>query len=97
MHGKVVNASASISGCPGFKSCPSPCFLIDKELYSTVCLFTQVYKALRGNPAMDWHPVHGGEAIFSAMLHAKETRISSGHFGFWLVHAFAIYLYLVLK
>ena len=52
---------------------------------------------LRGNPAMDQHPIQGRLAIFLGMLHAKETRISSGHFGFWLVHAFAIYLYLVLK
>ena len=48
--------------------------------------------ALRGNPVMDWHPVQGGVAIFLGMLHAKETWISSGHFGLWLVCAFAIYL-----
>ena len=47
---------------------------------------------LRGNPAMDWHPIQGRVAIFLGMLHAKETGISSGHFGLWLVCAFAIYL-----
>ena len=50
--------------------------------------------ALRGNPAMDWHPVQGGVAIFLGMLHDKETGISSGHFGLWLVCTFAIYLVL---
>ena len=54
--------------------------------------------ALRGNPAMDQCPVQRGVAIFLGMLHAKETEISSGHFGLWLVCAFAIYpLYFVLK
>ena len=47
-----------------------------------------------GNPAMDWHLVQGGVAIFLGMLHDKEMRISSGHFGLWLVCAFAIYLVL---
>ena len=60
MCGKAVNTSTSESGCPGFKPCPSHCFFIDKELYSTLSLFTEVYKlmgtgdvVLRGNPAMD--------------------------------------------
>ena len=56
---------------------------------------------LAGNPAMDQHPVKGewggGVAILLGKLHAKETEISSCHFGLWLVCAFAIYLYLVLK
>ena len=36
---------------------------------------------LGGNPAMDKHPVQGGVAILHVlgMLHAKETRINSGH------------------
>ena len=62
---------------------PVPLFPIGKELYSTVCLLTQVYKlmgtgdiAVRGNPAMDWHPVQGGVVIFLGMLHAKETMRS---------------------
>ena len=33
---------------------------------------------LRGNPAMDQHPIQGGVAILLGMLHAKETGISSG-------------------
>ena len=83
---KVVNNSTSESGCPGFKPYPSHCFFIDKELYSTLSLFTQVYKlmgtgdvVLRGDPAMDQHPIQGRVAIFLGMLHANETRISSGH------------------
>ena len=41
-----------------------------------------------GNPAMDWHLVQGGVAILLDMLHAKETGISSGRLGLWLVCAF---------
>ena len=55
----------------------------EKDLYSTLFLFTQVYTGdilLGGNPAMDWHPVQGGEAILLGMLRAKETGISSGHY-----------------
>ena len=55
----------------------------EKGLYSTLFLFTQVYTGdilLGGNPAMDWHPVQGGEAILLGMLRAKETGISSGHY-----------------
>ena len=37
---------------------------------------------------MDYHPVQGGVAILLGMLHAKETRISSGQLGLWLVCAF---------
>ena len=43
---------------------------LDKKLYSTLFLFTQVYKwvpaiiMLGSNLAMDWHPIQGGVAIF---------------------------------
>ena len=43
---------------------------LDKKLYSTLSLFTQVYKwvpaitMLGGNLAMDKHPIQGGVAIF---------------------------------
>ena len=43
---------------------------IDKELYSTLSLFTQVYKWVlatycwEGNLVMDKHPIQGGVAIF---------------------------------
>ena len=53
-----------------------------KELYSTLCLFTQVYK---------WVPVTYcwgvTLAILLGMFHAKETRISSSRLGLWLVCA----------
>ena len=37
---------------------------------------------------MDQHPVQWGVAILQGMLHAKETGISSGRLGLWLVWAF---------
>ena len=40
--GQAVNTSNSRSGGPGFKPRPSRC--LDKELYSTLSLFTQVYQ-----------------------------------------------------
>ena len=40
-----------------------------------------------GNPVMDQHSIQGGVAILLGMLHANETRISSGHLGFCLVCA----------
>ena len=43
---------------------------------------------LGGNPVMDQHPVQGGVAIFLGMPHAKETWISSGRLGLWLVCVF---------
>ena len=57
---------------------------LDKELYSTFSLFTQVHvlnghrrHTAGGNPVIDWHPVQGGVAVLLGMLHAmKETGIS---------------------
>ena len=37
------------------------------------------------NPVMDEHPIQGGVAILPGMLHAKETGLSSGRSGLWLV------------
>ena len=46
-----------------------------------------------GDPAMtDEHPVQGGIVIFLGMLNAKETGISSGDLGLWLVQAFTFKL-----
>ena len=45
---------------------------------------------LEGKPAMDYHPVQGGVAIFLGMLHAKETGIGSDLLGLWLVCAFTL-------
>ena len=45
---------------------------------------------LEGNPEMDWHPVQRGEAILLKMLHAEETRISSGRLDLWLVRALTL-------
>ena len=49
---------------------------------------------LGSNPAIDYHPVQGGVAILPGMLHAKETGISSGRLGLWLVCAFTFLPYL---
>ena len=46
---------------------------------------------LGGNPAMGQHPVQRGVAILLCKLHAKETGISSGRVGLWLVCAFTFF------
>ena len=46
---------------------------------------------LGGNPAMDKHPVQGGVEILLGMLHAKETGMSAGGLGLWLMSAFAFF------
>ena len=93
----MVNTSNSRSGGPGFTSLTRHVVSLDKELYSTLSIFTQVYKWVPtsycwggggGNPAMHWHAVQRGEAKLQGMLHAKETGLSSGHFGLWLLCAF---------
>ena len=50
---------------------------------------------LGGNPAMDYHPVQGGVGILLGMLHVKETGISSGRLGLWLVCALTIFFTLI--
>ena len=86
---------------------------LEKELYSLLSFFTQVYKWVpvtyypgtgeRGwgevgcNPAMDWCPVQGGVAILLGILHAKETRISCGCLGLWLMRAFTFSLTIATK
>ena len=53
---------------------------LDKELYSTLSLFTQVYKWVPATyfcgETLGWTsiPSMGGVAIFLGMLHATETR-----------------------
>ena len=53
---------------------------LDMELYSTLSLFTQVYKwvpdgiVLGGNLAMDLHLIQQGVAIFGSLLFATETE-----------------------
>ena len=64
----------------------------DRELYSTLSLFTQVYKWVPevycrggGGVTLQWTSIlsrQGGVAILLGMLHAKETRISSSHLDF---------------
>ena len=66
-------------------------FPLDKELYSTLCLFTQVYKWVSatycggggGNLTLRWTIIQSreGVAILLGMLHATETVISSGSLG----------------
>ena len=48
---------------------------------------------LGGNPAMDKHPVQGGVAILLGMLNAKETGMSAGGWGLWLMCAFTFLIY----
>ena len=69
---------------------------LDKELYSTLSLFTQVYKWVPvtfcgGNSAMDQHPVQGEVAILLGMFHAKKTGISPSRLGLWLKCAFIVF------
>ena len=52
---------------------------------------------LGGNPAMDWHPSHGGSSNTPRQLHAKETGISSGSLGLWLVCAFMFTFTLLIR
>ena len=60
---------------------------LDKELYSTLSLFTQEYKWVPatycwGNPAMDQHSVQGGVEVLLGIHHATEvTGKSSGRLG----------------
>ena len=68
-------------------------FPLDKELYSTLCLFTQVYKWVSAtycggvgggvNLTLRWTIIQSreGVAILLGMLHATETVISSGSLG----------------
>ena len=73
-----------------------------KELYSTLSLFTHVYKWVPATHCwgltLDQYPVQGEVAILLSMLHATETGISSDRSGFWLVCAFTLpTCYQVLK
>ena len=46
---------------------------------------------LGGNPVMDKHSVQGRVAILLGMLHAKETGMSAGGWGLWVVCAFIFF------
>ena len=88
VYGRVVNTS----------SLARRVVSLDKELYSTLSLYTQVYKwvpatycYIGSNPAIDQHPVRG-EQQYSQVLHANETGISYGRLRLWLVCAFTFYL-----
>ena len=92
MCGREVNTSNS--GGSGVRCSRLPCHVVslDKEFYSTLSLFTQVYKWVQviycwGKPAMDKHPIQGGVAILLGMIHAKETGISSGRLGLYLTQS----------
>ena len=68
---------------------------LDKELYSTLSLFTQVYKRVPATYCwgvilcgLASHP--GGSS--NTPRHTKETTISSGHLGLWLMCAFTLNL-----
>ena len=64
---------------------------LDKELYSTLSLFTKVYNWVPATycwaVTLRWTsiPSRGGVAIFLVMLHAKETGISSVRLDLWFM------------
>ena len=64
--------ASSVALFPQRRTSTPLCFSSSRSIPATILL--------GGNPAIDWHPVQGGEAILLGMLHAKETGISSGHY-----------------
>ena len=78
---------------------------LDKKLYSTLSLFTQVYKWIPvtycWGVTLHWTSIAsrggGGVAILLGMLHYKETAISSGRLGLWLVCTFNVIYSIQLK
>ena len=87
MCGWAVNTSNSGSGGRGFTPPPPPPCVVsfDKKLNSTFSPLTQVYKWVAATD-----PIQEGVAIFLGMLQAKETGISSGCLGPWLVCTFTL-------
>ena len=90
MCGQAVNTSNSGSGGP--EPLARCVVSLGKELFSTLSLFTQLYKWLAVTYCwgvilpMDYHPVQGGVAILLGLHHTMETSISSGRVGIWLVY-----------
>ena len=71
---------------------------LDRALYSTLFLFTQVYEWVPVTyTVMHLHPLQGGVAILLIMRHAKEMGLSSGRLGLWLLCAFTLPYLLQLK
>ena len=75
------------------------------ELYSTLCLFTQVYKWVSAtycggggefNPAMDYHPVQGGSSNTSRHASCYGNRYKLRQFGPWFKYAFTFPFLLLL-
>ena len=75
---------------------------LDKSLYSTLSLFTQVYKWVPvtycREVTLRWTSIPStgaggrvGEKQYSEVLYANETGISSGRLGLWLVCAFTFF------
>ena len=92
MCGRALNTSKSGTGGPRFKP-PRRVVSSDKELYSTLSLFTQVYKWVPATHCcgvtLQWTsiPSRGGVAILLGMLHTNDTGISFGHLDLWLMCA----------
>ena len=90
MCGQAVNTSNSGSGGP--EPLARCVVSLGKELFSTLSLFTQLYKWLAVTYCwgvtlpMDCYPVQGGVAILLGLHHTMETSISSGRVGIWLVY-----------
>ena len=83
MEARLAERLTPRSPDPEVRSLTHRLVFLDKELYSTLSLFTELpwvsaTHCRGGKPAIDWHPVQGGVAILIGMFHAKETGISYG-------------------
>ena len=72
---------------------------LNKELYCTLSLFTQVYKWVPAiycqGVTVRWTNIPSrGDQQCSQVLHANEPGVSSGRLGLWLLCAFTFYLIL---
>ena len=102
--GRAVNNSKFGSEGPRFKPRPSRCFLIQETFLHFVSLHPGVNGWILATycwgVTLRWTSIlsrGGGEAILLGMLHAKETRISSGRLGLRLECAFAFYLFTIIS
>ena len=70
---------------------------LDKNLYSTLSLFNQVYKWVPATYQMDQLSVQGGVTIPLGMLHTNKTGISYGCLGLWLTCTFTFNTFTIRK
>ena len=97
---RAFNTSNSGSGGPGFKPRMLRCFFRQGTLLHFVSLHPGVKMGTSNillGVAMRWTSIPSRGSSNTPMFHAKETRISSGHLGLWLMYAFTFsHYYLVL-